>query len=140
MKAFKIFVYGTLMKGYHNYNKYLDGHVNSIKRAYVYGKMYHLPGEECPAIVDGNERVYGQVLEGEDDDDGKVLKSVDLLEKYFGNKSTVMYERKIKEVFYEDGTSEMLDIYIFVNEDYFKNHEYIYIEDGNWDSFKKTYY
>ena len=138
MKAFKIFVYGTLMKGYRNYDKYLDGHINSIKSAYVHGKMYHLPEEECPAIVEGNERVYGQVMEGLDDDKGTILNSVDVLEKYFGNNSSVMYERRKKEVFYEDGTSEMLDMYIFVNNDYLEAHDSIYIEDGDWDSFKKA--
>lgn len=137
MKKFKMFVYGTLMEGYRNYHKYLDGKVLSAKRAYTLGKLYHLDKEDCPAIVKGDQKVFGQILECVDDENYTVLKAVDSMEKHFQGNEKIMYERVTQEVFYEDGTKESLGIYFFVNQDYFNENHTIFIEHGDWDKFKK---
>ncbi|MGL5756447.1 MAG: gamma-glutamylcyclotransferase family protein [Paraclostridium sp.] len=133
---FKMFVYGTLMKDYHNYDKYLKEYAISHKKAYTHGNMYHLPSKKCPAVVEGDNKIYGQVIEIEDNEQRSVLKSVDYLEKYFDGSNEIMYKRKDKEVFYEDGSFETIGVYIFVNENYLKNNETILVEDGNWHEFK----
>lgn len=132
----KLFVYGTLMTGYRNYEKYLEGHVVSCKRAYILGgKLYHLVEKDCPAIVEGYSRVYGQVLEINDDENNTILNAVDALEKHFQGSSEIMYERIDKNVYYEDGGFEELGVYIFVNENYLNNHEIIAVESGDWNEF-----
>ncbi len=137
MKKFKIFVYGTLMEGYHNYDKYLNGHVISTKNAHIKGKMYHLPQKGCPAVIEGDEDIYGQVFEVEDDENNTVSKSVDDLEKYFNGSDEVMYERKLKTVFYENGECEDIGVYIFVNNKYLNSNKVIDIKSGNWHEFNK---
>lgn len=132
----KLFVYGTLMTGYRNFEKYLDGHMISSKRAYILGsKMYHLVEKDCPAIVEGHSRVYGQVLEIDDDENNSILNAVDALEKHFSGSSEIMYERIEKNVYYEEGGFEELGVYMFVNEGYLKSHEVIEVEGGDWDAF-----
>lgn len=127
-----MFVYGTLMEGYRNYKKYLEGHVISARGAYVYGKMYHLDNEDCPAIVEGDCKVYGQVLEVEDDKDNTIQKAVDDLEHYFAGCDEMMYDRVMKSVYYEDGSSEELGVYVFINKNYLDNSHITDVDSGDW--------
>lgn len=131
----KIFVYGTLMYGYRNYNKYLKGHIKSFKNAYTIGKLYHLNDKQCPAITKSNNKVYSQVMTIKDDEADSVIESLDNLEKFFEGSTEIMYQRVIRDVFYNDGTSDKLGVYIFINEKYLKNNETIHIENGNWHDF-----
>ncbi|MDR0880431.1 MAG: gamma-glutamylcyclotransferase [Clostridioides sp.] len=135
MKKFKMFVYGTLRKGNVNYEKYLENNVISIEEAYTYGKMYYLEKEECPALIDGDDKVYGEIIECTDDDDYTLLKQVDHLEKYFGDNSCIMYEKRDKKVFRKDGTSEIVPTYIFINASYI-NHN-MPIESGDFNQFSR---
>lgn len=127
-----MFTYGTLMKGYRNYKKYLEGHVISIKEAYIEGKLYHLDNENCPAVVEGNSKIYGQVLEIVDDDNRSIQKAVDDLENYFAGNDELMYDRKLKIVHYEGGDSEEIGVYIFVNKNYLIQNPITPVECGDW--------
>lgn len=135
MSIFKMFVYGTLMKGYRNYNKYLDGHVISVKEAYIEGKLYHLDNENCPALVEGNSKIYGQILEVVDDENKSIQNAVDDLENYFAGNNELMYDRKLKIVYYEDGDSEEIGVYIFVNENYLKQNPKTLVDGGDWRAY-----
>lgn len=131
----KIFVYGTLMQNFRNYNKYLKGKITSIAPAYICGKLYHLEIHDCPAIIDGTDKVYGQVLSFNDDSNQSILNSVDRFEKYFFDSSEIIYERKSVDVHYLDNSIERLSFYKLTNIDVLKNENAKYISSGNWKDY-----
>lgn len=127
----KLFVYGTLMRGFENYNKYLKDKVKEIKKEYTYGNLYHLIRESCPALIEGKEKIWGEIITFYDD--GNVLSSIDELELYFGDKHEIMYLREKREVFYENGEKEYIDVYVYKKD--IKREPHIYIETGDWRTF-----
>ena len=59
----KLFVYGTLMQGFHNHG--VLGNAKHIGNGYVAGKLYHLGG--YPGLKPSDEDlVYGEFYEVED--------------------------------------------------------------------------
>jgi len=74
----KIFVYGTLMKGFYNYKRYLEGRISRIIPGRTHGLLYHLP-EGYPALLEGNESIEGEIMEPVDEN---LLKTLDRLEGY----------------------------------------------------------
>jgi gamma-glutamylcyclotransferase (GGCT)/AIG2-like uncharacterized protein YtfP len=125
----KLFVYGTLMKGFENFNKYLKGKIKEIKRGYTYGKLYHLSKDNYPALLDGKDKVWGEIITFYDD--GQIMKEIDKAEEVFDKSPT--YLREKRKVFYEDGKQEFIDMYIYKKNIDSKSH--IYIESGDWKTF-----
>ena len=62
----KIFVYGTLLKDYRNYRKYLENHVGHIQSAYVRGTLYSIKNKDYPALLEGNDFIAGEIMEIDD--------------------------------------------------------------------------
>lgn len=131
----KIFVYGTLMKDFRNYNKYLKGKVTSIKPAYIYGSLYHLHIHDCPAIIDGTDKVYGQVIGFIDNSEHSVLNSIDQFEKYFFDGDEVIYERKAVDVNYLDNRIEKLSFYKLTRLSVLESENAKYIATGDWKDY-----
>lgn len=134
----KLFVYGSLMEGMFNYKKYLEGKVISKKSAKTKGKLYHLKNKGYPAMIDGEDYVYGELIEV--NDFYNVLKELDVLEQYHGEGNiNNEYIRKVIVVEnLEDNKIEYAFAYIYnLNNDinFFKNA--IYIEYGSWKKFLK---
>lgn len=126
----RVFVYGTLMKGFWNYKRYLKGRVSRITPGKTYGLLYHLP-EGYPALLAGNEIIEGEVMEPVDE---KLLKSLDRLEGYDKRRSNNLYVREKRRILTEDGGEKVCWIYIYVNEKYAKE-KGILVPDGNWKKF-----
>lgn len=136
MEKIKIFVYGTLMEGFRNYEKYFkDVKIISLRPAYTKGTLYHLNKKDCPALVDGNEKVWGELIEFEDDKNLTVLKALDDLEKYFEDSDEIMYERREISVFSGNGEEEKAYGYFFINSKNIDRYEPQYIDVGNWRKF-----
>lgn len=129
----KVFVYGTLMKNFRNYKRYLEGRISRITPGKTYGLLYHLP-EGYPALLEGNEIVEGEIIEPVDK---KLLKALDRLEDYVEGRSSNLYERKIREILTEDGEKVTCWIYIYTDERYAKENG-ILIPDGNWRKFMEN--
>jgi len=129
----KVFVYGTLMKNFCNYKRYIEGRISRITPGKTYGLLYHLP-EGYPALLEGNEIVEGEIIEPVDE---RLLKSLDRLEDYVEGRSGNLYERKIKEILTEDGEKVTCWIYIYTDERYAKESG-ILIPDGNWRKFMEN--
>jgi gamma-glutamylcyclotransferase (GGCT)/AIG2-like uncharacterized protein YtfP len=124
------------MEDFCNFNKYLLNSTVGIKRAYVYGKLYHLIDKECPALIEGSDKVVGEVITIVDDDDNTVVNSVDELERYFkGNKSNIVYTREEIKVYYENGEIEILGAYILKDRKLLSKDNSIYIPNGDWRYF-----
>lgn len=129
----KLFVYGSLMKGFFNYNKYLVGHSLHVESAYTYGKLYDLPYKGYPALLDGNEVVHGQIITVKHLD--SLLPSLDALEKYSNNDNDE-YQRQYREVYDYHGNSLLVYCYIYQaqNDSQFYN-DAIHLKDGNWEAY-----
>lgn len=140
MKQAKLFVYGTLMKGFINFNNYLSKNTIRIEKAFVYGKLFHLIDKECPALIEGTDRVFGEVITITDDDKNSILNDIDELERYFkGDRRNIVYTRQGTKVYYEDGKTEILGAYILKDRRFLSINNSIYIPEGDWRVFlKKT--
>ena len=66
MSQQKIFVYGSLMEGFWNYDRSLNGHILSNETAFVKGKLYHLAHKGFPALLPGDEWIQGELMLVED--------------------------------------------------------------------------
>ncbi len=109
----KIFVYGTLLKDFWNYKRYLEGRIKEIKPGKTYGLLYHLP-EGYPALLPGNGTVEGEIMGPVD---ANLLKSLDRLEGYSEWRSNNLYVRDKKKVFTQDGEELICWMYIYTDED-----------------------
>ncbi len=87
----QFFTYGTLMEGERNFDKYLKEHVIDVKEAYIHGELYYLPEYDCPAIIEGDERVNGQLITFYNVDN--TIAKIDELENDFGHDSKLTYDR-----------------------------------------------
>lgn len=61
-RLYGVFVYGTLMKGFWNYRRYLEGKISYVASGKTQGLLYHLP-EGYPALITGNKLVEGEIIE-----------------------------------------------------------------------------
>lgn len=128
------------MKDFHNYNKYLKDKVISIKTGYIHGKLYHLYSHDCPAVIDGDDKVYGEIIEFFDDIEQNTLNKLDNLEKYFFGIDDVIYERENVNVYYSNNSSEKLSFYKLTNLNILRKEEIKYIDSGDWKKFLNITY
>jgi len=133
-KINKVFVYGTLMKGFSNYKRFLEGRIIKITPVRTYGLLYHLR-EVYPALIAGNETVEGEIIEPVDEN---LLESLDRLEGYNQLSDNNLYNREIRSVFTEDGEEILCWVYIYADENYAKEYG-IPVPDGNWRKFMMKY-
>lgn len=96
-----IFVYGSLMNGFWNYNKALKGKAITEQDGYVLGNLYHLEEKGYPALVEGTNVVKGQLIKIPNDQ--KLIATLDEIENFHGagNKHNE-YELKKVNVFDKD--------------------------------------
>ncbi|MGL5381641.1 gamma-glutamylcyclotransferase family protein [Clostridium sp.] len=127
-----IFVYGSLRTGFFNYDKYLKGKVLSSKKAKLKGSLFHMPNKGYPALLDGEDYVYGEVMEISPYED--VIKALDTMEGYYGPSNRENeYNRIILDVELED-SSETEKCYVYkynrVDDEFIKHREYV--SNGDW--------
>lgn len=137
MKKVKLFVYGTLMKDFRNYEKYLKGRVSEFKKAHTDGQLYHLKHKNCPAMIQGGDRVYGEVMVYNDNDQLGLLRELDLMEEYFEGSSKPMYRRQEINVWYDDGSKDKAFAYIFIRSDSLNGSNSEYVKQGDWGRYIK---
>lgn len=134
----KVFVYGSLMENFFNYDKYLVGKVLKRQPAKVRGKLYHLVNKGYPAMIKGNDVVYGELIEVADWENN--VKDLDDLENYYGEGNpNNEYNRVLIEVeVLEDNSKEVAFTYMYncKEEQELKNE--LYLPNGNWRLYKET--
>lgn len=126
----KVFVYGTLMKDFWNYRRYLEGRISRITPGRTYGLLYHLL-EGYPALLPGDQVIEGEVIEPVDEN---LLKSLDWLEGYDKWSSRNLYVREKRSILTEDGQEVICWIYVYADERYAKENG-ILVSNGNWRKF-----
>jgi gamma-glutamylcyclotransferase (GGCT)/AIG2-like uncharacterized protein YtfP len=101
MQYLPLFVYGTLRRGFGNYNNYLRGKVADIVPGTIKGEMFDVGA--FPAVVCGEYTVVGELMYIDLADYVDTMKNCDILEGYNPDADFNMYERQIIEVNTEDG-------------------------------------
>ncbi|WP_130805777.1 gamma-glutamylcyclotransferase family protein [Senegalia massiliensis] len=134
-----IFVYGSLMEGFFNYNNYLKNKIKSRKLAKVKGKLYHLENRGYPALLEGDDDVFGELIEIKDFE--KNLVSLDTLEGYIEKNSELNeYNRVIKDIKLLD-SQKILKAYVYsfnLKNIENRNAEKIYIPSGSWREYMEV--
>lgn len=131
-----IFVYGTLMRGFNNNKKYLEGHVIERKPGFLTGYLYHLP-YGYPAAVDGKGTIRGEICFIRDINE--ILPRLDYLEDYNQPGSEDLYIRTIREV--RDQYDNIINCYVYLwcpkrLEELTKIGTLV--ENGDWREFNKN--
>ncbi len=134
--AARIFVYGSLMKGFFNYEKYLKHRAVKVEKGKTKGVLYHLENKGYPGMVDGDDEVYGEIITYTDEDLGLV--EMDKLEGFEGVYDP---ESPYNRVSYEVVNLETNEIVIL---DAYKyndcascniNDDKILIDSGSWSEY-----
>lgn len=132
-----IFVYGSLLEDFFNYNKYLKGKV--LKRSYARtkGKLFHQIDKGYPAMIEGDDFVYGELLEI-DDWDNTVIE-LDKLENFYGeDNANNEYNRVLLQIEQlEDSSVISSFVYMYNCKDKQVLEKEKYIPYGNWRTFMK---
>lgn len=130
----KIFVYGSLRSDMFNYNIYLNGKVKSSKKGYINGNLYHLGNKGYPAVVKGNKKILGELMELNDFE--ATLKELDDMENYQLDGFNNEYNRHEVDVTLPDRSIEKAYFYEY-NKDAKINKDdvLISIECGDWKEY-----
>ncbi len=130
----RVFVYGTLIEGFGNNRRVLRGRGLILGRGWTFGEVYHLP-EGYPALIPGNSKVRGQLLEFDGESAESVMGDLDLLEGCIpGDCENSLYIRRKVPVEMEDGSQLTAWTYFYNDTAYPANHGR-HITDGNWQKF-----
>lgn len=92
----KLFVYGTLLPGLDNYNRFLKASRPKTYPARAKGIMYYLPKDGYPVVLEGEGEIKGVLYES--DDLGVILPQIDEIHKYTGVESQSHLIREIRDI------------------------------------------
>lgn len=114
-KQLPAFVYGTLMTGFGNYRRCLQGATADTRKAAVSGfRMYDVANGGFPGIVPGNNNVVGQLMYIKPELYEQVMERLDMLEGYReGHKARSMYIRQQVTAVDEAGQEVQCWIYVW---------------------------
>lgn len=134
-----LFTYGSLMENLFNYDLYLAGKVTgSPKKARIKGELYHLDSKGYPALLPGDDWVYGEIFELKEF--SKEILPLDKMENYYGKgANNNEYERQLVEVEVFNEATEKYDLketvycYLYVpDHDKTFATQSTYLPNGNW--------
>jgi gamma-glutamylcyclotransferase (GGCT)/AIG2-like uncharacterized protein YtfP len=98
-KVLPVFVYGTLRKGFGNYNNILKGNTVMEFNAETTGILCEVFGGGFPAMVEGGEIVKGELMFIDEFEYEQTLQRLDRLEGYHPkDRGNSMYLRETKMV------------------------------------------
>ncbi|MEG2353639.1 MAG: gamma-glutamylcyclotransferase family protein [Clostridium sp.] len=131
-KERKIFVYGSLMEGFFNHKKYLEGKTLSLEKGTIKGRLYDMPHKGYPAVLQGDDVIYGELFTIRDFKSN--LESMDKMEHYYGlDNPKNEYNRIIVPVTLDSGEIEEAYMYFYtLNDPEVFNEKSIYIPYGDW--------
>lgn len=128
----KLFVYGSLRKGYHNHH-YLDGKATYLGTYYIKGNLYEIKGKNYPALVkDDNVYTVGELYDVLVD-----FKQMDEMENYNPNNiEKSEYIRTIEDV-YDENLQKVEGAYIYLYNTNLKDTLGKQIENNDFKNFRK---
>jgi len=138
MYLHRLFVYGTLLEGLDNYNRFLKPHNPKAYKARAKGIMYYLPEDDYPVVLEGEGEIKGTLYEAEDL--SMALTQIDEIQKYTGVESQSHLIRVIKDVeIIETGEKVKAHMYMWPpsKAEWLNKHAAI-IHTGDWLGFLKN--
>lgn len=134
-KQLPFFVYGTLRKGFVNYNRILKGMTAAEHAAITTGTMFSVGG--FPALIESpvsESPIMGELMYIKPERYAEALGSMDYLEGYReGDEARSMYIRKKVNVFNESA-GQMVECWVYYWNRSVSNLQLI--ESGCWREFK----
>lgn len=131
-----LFVYGTLLPGLENHDRFIEAHRPKVYTARARGTMYFLPEDGYPVVLaSGEGEIKGVVFET--DDLPVILPQIDEIQKYTGVESQNHLIREIKNVeILETGEKIKAHMYLWppCKAQWLKENAVI-IPDGDWARF-----
>ena len=104
-----LFVYGSLMQGFWNEEKYLKGKVVRREQGKTCGQLYHIENKGFPALIEGMDTVYGEVIWVKNFPE--VVRELDKMESFSkSKKDRSQYLRVVQPVLIED---QEIEAYIY---------------------------
>ncbi len=130
-----LFVFGTLLPGLRNFNRFIKDHKPEIYQAKAKGVMYYLPEDDYPVVLEGEGEVKGVLYKTRDL--AIILPEIDEIEKYTGVESQSLLIREIKDVeILETGEKVKAHIYLWPpSKAKWLKENGVVILDGDWARF-----
>lgn len=142
MKNVNLFVYGSLIEGFFNYDKYLKGKVVEKRAAKLENmQLYHMPYKGYPAILKGQNSILGEIMVINEDNYEATMEAMDKMEGFISeNNPENEYNKVILEVEdIESNKKEMCYVYFYNKEkDKLFDNEAIYLPEGDWKKYMLT--
>jgi gamma-glutamylcyclotransferase (GGCT)/AIG2-like uncharacterized protein YtfP len=136
----KIFVYGSLMHNFFNYELYLIGKVIDTKLGYIIGSLFHLENKGYPAFIEnGHEKIYGEIITIIKDTD--TINALDKLENFDGtiNQSNEYNRLPIEVTSCINNKTETLDVYVYnVTAERNQTDKKITVPSGSWRTYMEN--
>ncbi len=133
----RLWVYGSLLTGFFNHEKVLEGMVVSVQPARLKGRLFHQLHKGYPAMIPGTDWVYGELLELRDF--SGLLPLVDALEEYAPGGGNNEYERRMSQVFFQqEGAWHAVGawVYWYGRRDLgTKENPALYLPGGDWKGY-----
>lgn len=136
-----VFVYGSLLNGFENYQRYVKPYQHERFAAKTRGRLYHLPDRGYPAFVceqEGEAWVYGELLYFLPDIYEQALAGLDKLEDfYLPLDERNEYEREAVMISRID-TGEQVEAYLYVASRRMEEvvaSTGLHVADGDWRRF-----
>lgn len=134
-----LFTYGSLMVGKHNHEQYLAGKIfGKVLSGRIKGELYDLPYKGYPAVLEGDDWVYGEVFELKSFHE--TITAMDEMEHFYDKDSTKNeYERYFTKIYvwneekqdYCDERVAYCYHYVVENDPRFAK-ESVYLPHGDW--------
>jgi gamma-glutamylcyclotransferase (GGCT)/AIG2-like uncharacterized protein YtfP len=133
-----VFVYGSLLDGFRNWELYVKPYPHQALPAEVKGRLYHLPTGYPGLLLEGEKAVKGEVLLFSPEVYDKALRGLDELETFFGpGDPRNEYERvEVTARLAATGEERRVYAYRYVDEAYVKRTG-IFLDDGDWRAFMR---
>ncbi len=136
------FVYGTLLRPFANYQRYLKNFIASITPAYCPGQLYHLP-EGYPGLIPADgpqpDLAAGELMSFRDP--LKILSQLDSLEDFDpAHPESSLYLRRLQQVLVCDSQGRIQErvrawVYEYSAEQLAGTKSKVRVECGNWRAF-----
>ena len=135
-KQLPVFVYGTLLSGFHNDSGYIKPFPHTKTRATIKGEIYHLPEGYPGLLMTDAGKVAGEIVDFAPEVYEKALAGLDELETYYGEgDSRNEYERiPVTARVQETGQEVEVYVYRYLDEAYVKRVG-TRVEHGDWRAF-----
>ncbi|HOV80499.1 MAG TPA: gamma-glutamylcyclotransferase [Bacillota bacterium] len=132
-----LFVYGTLLPGMENYDRFIKPHNPEVYQAKAKGIMYCLLEDGYPVVIDGDGEVKGLLYNTREL--AIILPEIDEIEKYTDVESQSHLIREIRDVeIVETGEKVKAHMYLWPpsRKEWLKENAVV-VPDGDWARFKR---